>query len=277
MNNSFGGAFDDGVVNIFDYNYYDYYSGPDVDGNMIGDFPQLIPGSAGNNDPHPLLLPPTYPVWGLEPTNQNIEFGDEFSYSLEISSPIPIRDWDISDTSHFMIDDAGAIMDLDVLEVGTYPIDVVVTNTYGLSLEGIFSVVVEDSVSPMWISQVQDKTYSFGEDIEVQLTAWDLAGIANWEISDPENFTIASTSYADTGIVSITDNGHLPAGTYPLIVAAYDPSGNFVSASFTITVTESGQVGIDLEFAMAAGGLSLGLVALILALVAVVNTRKGAS
>jgi parallel beta-helix repeat protein len=275
LNNSFGSGYCDGIVNVFDYNYYDHYNGPDSDGNGIGDIPHLIPGAVGSADYHPLLFEPEFPEWNPSPSNQNLELGEMFSYDLEISPPILVDTWEISDTIHFLIDDDGTIVDTGVLEVGTYTIDVVVTNVYDLSLEGSFTVTVEDTTSPVWISQIQDLTYSYGHDIEIQLIAWDLAGIGSWEISDSTNFNIASTSFAENGIVTITDISIIAAGTFPLTITAYDPSGNSVAASFTITVTESGQVGIDLEFAMAAGGLSLGLVALILALVAVVNTRKG--
>jgi hypothetical protein len=57
-------------------------------------------------------------------------------------------------------------------------------------------------------------TYSHGQDIEIQIIAWDLAGIDSWDISDAENFSISSTSFAETGIVTISEIGDLAAGTY---------------------------------------------------------------
>ncbi|MFX0107049.1 MAG: nitrous oxide reductase family maturation protein NosD [Candidatus Hodarchaeota archaeon] len=277
LNNSYGSALCDGIVNIFDYNYYDYYIGTDADNDGIGDIPHPIPGLADSADYHPLLLEPTYPVWNPAPLNQELEFGNRFSYTLEISSPVPIVNWHISDTAHFRIDDTGTIMDLDVLDVGTYPMDLVVTNTHDLSAEGSFTITVEDTVSPVWVSQIQDRTYSFGEDIEIQLIAWDLAGIDNWDISDSENFSFTSTSFAETGIVTIGDIGVLPAGSYPLTITAYDPSGNYVTASLAITVTASDAPtgAMDFESLVSTGGLALGLVALIIALVAFANTRRG--
>jgi parallel beta-helix repeat protein len=273
-NLSFGPAQCDAIVNIFDYNYYDYYVGVDENGDGIGDFPHPIPGTANAADYHPLLLEPTFPVWNPSPTNQVLEFGNRFSYSLGVSSPVPIEDWYISDTAHFMVDDTGTIMDHGILEVGTYPIDVVITNTHTLSLESSFTVTVEDTVSPVWISQIQDKSFGAGEDIEIQLTAWDLAGIDSWDISDSENFSIASSSFAETGVVTISDIGDLAAGTYTLSITAYDPSGNYVAASFSITVTGPSGA-IEYELIMSTAGVGLGLVALIVALVTSVKARKG--
>ena len=275
VNNSYGSVLCDGSDNIFDYNYYDYYSGPDINGDKIGDFPLSHPGSAREEDPHPLLLFPTYPEWESSPKNQNIEFGDEFSYNLQITPPIPIGEWDISDTARFTIDDTGTIRDIDILDVGTYPLGVVATNTYGLSLEGSFTVTVGDSVSPVWISQIQDKTFGPDEDVEIQLMAWDLAGIDSWDINEPGNFSLSYSSLGEIGILTIVGIGNLAAGSYSLVITAYDPSGNYVTATLTVTVTTSGGgAAIDTEFIMSTAGLAVGFVALCLGVVAFLNTRK---
>ena len=92
--------------------------------------------------------------------------------------------------------------------------------------------------------------------------------------SDSENFSVSSTSLVDTGILTIVGIENLAVGTYPLTITAYDPSGNYVAASLAITVTASDAGVIQFETIMSTGGLALGLVALIVALVAVVNTRK---
>jgi parallel beta-helix repeat protein len=274
LNNTLGPVECNGILNIFDFNHYDHITGPDDDGNKIADWPYLIQGSAGIEDPHPLLLQPTYPVWDSSPTNQHIEYGNEFSYALSIMPSIPVGEWEITDTTHFIMDDAGTIRDIDVLDVGTYPLNVTVTNTYGLSLEGSFTVSVADSVSPVWMSQNQDKTFSFDEDIEIQLIAWDLAGIDSWYISDSGNFSVSSTSLGDTGILAVVGIENLAAGTYPLTITAYDPSGNFVTATLTVTVTASGAGAGGTEFIMSSSGLVLGIVALVVAIFSFLNTRK---
>ncbi|MHA2355951.1 MAG: NosD domain-containing protein [Candidatus Thorarchaeota archaeon] len=263
-----------GIVNLFDYNLYGYYVGSDENGDGIGDFPYPMQGTTDATDYHPLLMEPTFPGWDPSPTNQVLEFGERFSYKLDVSSPVPITDWELDDKTHFRIDGTGTILDLGILEVGAYPIDVTITNSHGLSLEGRFTVTVEDNTNPVWISQIQDMTYSHGQDIEIQIIAWDLAGIDSWDISDAENFSISSTSFAETGIVTISEIGDLAAGTYSLAITAYDPSGNYVAASFAITVTAAPGGVFGFESIMSIGGLALGLIALIIALVAVVNTRK---
>jgi hypothetical protein len=259
---------------LFDYNYYDYHTGPDDDGDKIVDFPISIPGTVGDEDLHPLVLFPAYPEWESSPVSQNIEFGDEFSYTLSILSPIPVREWKISDTTHFVINETGTIRDIDVLDVGIYTIDVTATNVYSLSLEASFTLTVADSVNPVWMSLIQDERFSFGDDIEIQLMAWDLAGIDSWFISDSENFSVSSTSLVDTGILTIVGIENLAIGTYPLTITAYDPTGNYVTATLTVTVTASEGGGVGTDFIVSTAGLGLAVVALIVGILSFLNTRK---
>ncbi|MFW9767999.1 MAG: nitrous oxide reductase family maturation protein NosD [Candidatus Thorarchaeota archaeon] len=277
LNNSYGFALSDGSVNKFDYNYYGYYYGSDVDGDKVGDFPIPIPGTEGCEDQHPLILPPAYPQWSSPPVGQVIELGDEFSYNLEAliqPSPIPIKEWEINNTIHFVIDETGTIRDIDILDVGSYVIEILATNTYALTLEGIFTLTVEDSVSPIWISQIQDKTFSQGEDIEIQFMAWDLAGIDRWEISDSGDFSLISASFGETAILTMIGIENLGVGTYPITVTAYDPSGNYVTATLTVTVSGSETGTAGTEFIISTAGLGVAIVALIVGFYSFLQTRK---
>ncbi|MHA2146912.1 MAG: hypothetical protein ACXAB0_15810, partial [Candidatus Thorarchaeota archaeon] len=197
-----------------------------------------------------------------------------FSYNLEISSSVLIEDWYISDTTHFFVDETGTIRNTDILDVGIYSIDILVTNVYGLSMEGSFTVTVEDSVNPLWISQIQDKSFSYGDDIEIELMAWDLAGIDNWDISDSGNFSISTTSFAENGILTIMGIDNLAVGTYPLTITAYDPSGNYVTATLTVTVTTATPAGGGTDFIVSTAGLGIAIVALIVGVFSLIGSRK---
>jgi hypothetical protein len=247
-NHSIANVIDDGTGNIGDYNYYDDYIGSDFDNDGIGNIPYLLSGTAGNVDSHPLLLEPASPVWDSPPENQNIEFGNSFSYNLEISSSVLIEDWYISDTTHFFVDETGTIRNTDI--------------------------TVEDSVNPLWISQIQDKSFSYGDDIEIELMAWDLAGIDNWDISDSGNFSISTTSFAENGILTIMGIDNLAMGTYPLTITAYDPSGNYVTATLTVTVTTATPAGGGTDFIVSTAGLGIAIVALIVGVFSLIGSRK---
>lgn len=108
------------------------------------------------------------------------------------------------------------------------------------------------------------------------MTAWDLAGIVSWELSDSGNFNLSSTSFTETDILTISGNENLVVGTYPLTITAYDPSGNYVTATLTVTVTTSGVGGgaTGTVFIMSTAGLVVGILALVVGIFAFLNSRK---
>jgi parallel beta-helix repeat protein len=57
--NSTSQSNDDGNNNSFEYNYWNYWTGPDNNGDGIVDYPYVIAGSANNSDPYPLVHPPS--------------------------------------------------------------------------------------------------------------------------------------------------------------------------------------------------------------------------
>lgn len=231
-------VFCDNALNVVEYNYYDNYTGFDLDGDGYGDLPHPHYGSAGIVDNHPLMIEPTYPRWNPTPVNQYLELGESLNYDLDVFSPVQVVDWDVSDSAYFAINNEGVLSSIGNLNVGTYPVVVTVTNSFGMSLEGGFSIIVDDTVGPIWISQIKNKTYAYGESIEFQMTAWDLAGIDRWTISNTDNFTLTESSYADTSIATIEGASMLNPGTYHLTITVYDSHDNFASAQFYVIVEE---------------------------------------
>ncbi len=261
--------------NNIEYGYYDDYSGFDQDNDGFGDVPYYCDGTNPDADYHPLVFEPTVPVWDAGPIDHILEFGTDFQYALDVNSLSPIDDWYINDTSQFIIDDFGVINNKVLLDVGVYPLDVTATSVYGLSIEGTFTVTVEDTTIPIWISQVENKNYSYGDEIKIQIAAWDLAGIQSWVLSDSGNFTLTGFSYADTGVATITGSENLAIGVYPISLSVYDVHGNVAIAEFTVTVTEQTLGGTDgVGFIVSSAGLGIAVVALLLGLGAFLNTRK---
>ncbi|MFW9932582.1 MAG: hypothetical protein ACFFDR_07990, partial [Candidatus Thorarchaeota archaeon] len=165
-------------------------------------------------------------------------YGESLNYDLDITSSIPITDWQISNEASFIISDMGTISSKEPLEVGTYPLIITVTNIYEMSVEASFSVQVDDTVNPTWVSQVKNKTYDYGESIEFQMIAWDLSGISHWTISDTDDFALSESSYADTSIGTIEGISLLAPGAYPLSITVYDNHDNTANAQFYVIVGE---------------------------------------
>ncbi len=227
------------VLNVVEYNYYDNYAGPDFNGDGFGDTPHPHFSLTDEvYDYHPLVHEPSYPTWDPAPEDQYMEYGESLIYDLDVTSSIPITGWQISDEASFIISDMGTISNKEPLEVGTYPLIVTVTNAYEMSVEASFSVQVDDTVNPTWVSQVKNKTYDYGESIEFQMTAWDLSGIGHWTISDTDHFALSESSYADTSIALIEGISLLASGVYPLSITVYDNHDNTANAQFYVIVGE---------------------------------------
>ncbi len=221
---------------VFDYNFYSEYTGPDADGDGIGDIPHSIAGTAGSSDQHPLMIPfnNPFPIWLQSPSNQIVEFGEGFRYDINATAYPPGLNsitWRINDT-HFNIDSYGVITNATFLPIAEYNIFVTVNDTYDRNLSGSFLVKVEDTICPNWIETPKDKTIEFGQDFYYKLNVSDLSGIHKWVINDTVHFIIDNNG-AITNIVALS------VDVYELGVEVNDTFGNLLVGSFSLTVQDT--------------------------------------
>jgi len=172
------------------------------------------------------------PTWNEMPTNLIVEFGNGIEYDLNASDASGIDDWWLDDNTYFGIDINGIVTNTTPLTVGVYSLLVFTNDTQGNVLSGSFTVTVQDTIEPTWVTEPEDRLLAFGESLDYQLDAFDLSGISTWTLNNTADFMITSTGR----ILSIED---LTPGIYGLTVTATDIYGNQLSASFSITVQSS--------------------------------------
>lgn len=83
------------------------------------------------------------PTWDVLPTDQIIEYGDNFSYDLDASDTSGINNWWINDTVNFAIDSEGLITNIVSLSGGVYWLEVRAYDAYSHYCSAIFKVTVE--------------------------------------------------------------------------------------------------------------------------------------
>ena len=172
----------------------------------------------------------TNPEWLESPVNQQIEYGEQFSYQLEASDFSGV-DFFINDTVNFGLIEHNATISAMDLPVGEYGIRVTASDPFGNSIYADFKVNVEDTVKPTWDEEPENQVIESGDSFRYDINATDLAGVSS--------FSVNNTDFAidDNGV--ITNDTWLDLGKHNLEVRAYDSSSNFIAAVFTVTVDDT--------------------------------------
>ena len=227
-------AIDAGTSNQWDNgsigNYWDDYSGFDLNDDGIGDSPYNILGSAGSQD--------NYPIWTdniymniINPNQSNVFGLNAPHYTVEITYPNLDTMWyslnggqSITFTSNDTINQAV----WDSLPGGIVSITFYANNTAG-NIASKSVEVIKDTIAPMWNPEPKDQTIEFGTDFSYNIDAEDLSTIT-YSINDTLNFQIDST----TG--QLTNNTVLSVGVYWLQIYVNDMWGNVNSIIIMIKV-----------------------------------------
>ncbi|MFX0170089.1 MAG: hypothetical protein ACFE89_12155 [Candidatus Hodarchaeota archaeon] len=181
---------------------------------------------AGNYDI--LLLRVPLPRWVDVPSNQIIELGTGFNYDLDATSDAGIHQWWVNDTTHFAIDSLGVVTNASLLSVDVYGLQVGVNDTLDNILTTTFTVTVQDTTSPTWVTTPVDQVLAAGILLDYQLEATDLSGIDQWTVDDTTHFAIDNTGH-------LTGTTPLVPGDYSLTVTVADPYDNELRATIIIT------------------------------------------
>ncbi len=230
-NNSVANAEDHDGSTLFDYNYWSDYAGVDANRDCIGDTSHGFPGGT---DPHPLMLPPNRPMLAWDESFQTVatEIGEPFRYDLNATIYGRADHWWLANTVNFDIDQEGVITNATVLPLGPVGFTVHVNDTFGHVLSGIFTVVVEDLVSPIWSESAMDQSIECGESLHYDLNATDNVGLSTWWLNYTTHFAISNEGIVGT-------RGIVPVGVYGLRVWVNDTSNNVIDTTFTVTVIDT--------------------------------------
>ncbi|MFW9864245.1 MAG: nitrous oxide reductase family maturation protein NosD, partial [Candidatus Thorarchaeota archaeon] len=174
------------------------------------------------------VIDTTSPVWTEVPEDQIVEYGNDFVLDLN-ATDLLLDSWWVNDTMHFTVNRDGMMMATDILQVGTYGVQVWVNDTSNNIISTTFTVTVVDTKPPIWSEQPENQTLVYGTRFVCDFNATDLSGIAEWWVDDTVHFTIDWTGRVRT-------IGILEPGIYGLRVYVNDIYGNTIWAAILVEV-----------------------------------------
>jgi hypothetical protein len=223
-----------GVENTVSENYYSDYDGLDSNYDGFGDTAYSLSGTAGSEDPRPLILPMKGPfiTWSIAPNDVTIQYYDSLYMDLEAVGYGEIAGYWVNNTAIVIIDENGVLTNITEIPAGKYAFEVRGLDHYGHYCSAVFILTVLDTDSPHWTHALTDQMVEVGDLFYYDLNATDFSGLDTWWLNDTGRFSVSSE-----GIV--TSNTFLPAGVYHIWVSVNDTLGQVLTGTIRIEVVDT--------------------------------------
>lgn len=233
----------------------------DVDGLPVGEYNITlvvfhVSGHWLSNQSTLTVVDTTGPTWSITPVTQHLEYGTPLSYQINATDPSGVDEYWLTGDTGFAIGSSGLITNTTLLVVDTYDITVHVNDTFGIVTVDDISIIVADTIDPVWGFTPIDQEILKNETFSYQLSATDLAGVS-WAVNDTTQFTISGDGL-------ITNATILAPGIYYLEITVTDGNSNSISITIAITVNDTVPPFDPTMVALAVGGLGVGVVIILL-------------
>ncbi len=163
-------------------------------------------------------------------TNQILEYGNLFRLDLNASDLSAFDHWWINDTTHFIINDDGVIVNFNPLSLGTYSLEVRVYDIYNNFENGSFIIHVRDTIAPTITILAPEYNQSFGKFSPAYYISIDDISIEEYGLQSIW-YTLDGgiTTYVITDLIGVIDEtlwDALPEGQSTIEFYVLDTSGN---------------------------------------------------
>jgi len=174
----------------------------------------------------------TPPEWVVWPTNQILERGTSLSLQLQVSDNAEVAYWTVSDEENFDITTLGLLFNTRDLDQVAYTLVVTAYDSSGNSVYSSFSITIQDTLNPTWVTPLTNYTFEFGNIVRIPLEAHDYSGLTGWAVDESSLFSID-----DTGVIRNVTS--LQVGLYTIHVSVSDVVGHFLYRTLTVNVQDT--------------------------------------
>jgi len=178
----------------------------------------------------------TSPAWTTQPSDQELELGDRFDYSVEATDSFGIEKYWLNDTANFGIDSAGRITDRHVLTLGVFGFELRAYDPSDNYCTAPIQVVVKDTVKPI-VFEADDITFVEGE--AAPDIVWRVEDLSAVEFEVFRNETLVASGRLSGGSYTIrVPVEDLASGEYSFVLVLSDEGGNTVGDLVGVEVLE---------------------------------------
>ncbi|MBN1280170.1 MAG: PKD domain-containing protein, partial [Candidatus Thermoplasmatota archaeon] len=227
ISNDIDNAYDDGDgSNLWDYNFYDDYSGIDANGDGIGDTPYTISGSAGEQDLYPLMTSygPPYAHFTYTITDKTVFFNATSSY--DYNGLITNYTWDFGDQTTAY----GLTSTHTYASYQDYTVTLTVTDDVGNTDTCTQTITITDLLPPT-VSDIYayPNPQHLNEPVTIKSTIIDNVAVSTVSviITAPDTSTTNQTmTYNPLTCLAYYNTTYAQLGTYSYVIWANDTNGN---------------------------------------------------
>jgi hypothetical protein len=171
------------------------------------------------------------PIWVDAPSIIPTEFGDYASFDVNASDPSGISSWWLNNTVQFDIDANGTVTSKFTLPVGSYGLRIFVNDSRDNRVNTTLTVIYQDSTPPSWVVAPNDQLLEVGDALDTQFVAFDLSSVSRWAVNNSD-FAITTNGQLSNATI-------LQAGSYSLLIEAFDEYDNVINATIVVTVQDT--------------------------------------
>ena len=181
------------------------------------------------------------PTWNQTPSNQEIDYPNDFSYQVNATDLSPLSTYFIDDTTNFTIDSTTGIIINNTLLIGNtiYGLNISINDTSGNILSKLINITVNDITNPEVYVIAPTGTYTSATGVPLTGNSSDNIELDSCWYNITNDAGVLEKANTDlTNCINISTSFSIGGGNDDYILYLYvnDTTGNINSSAHTFTI-----------------------------------------